>query len=390
MQRNNSRPNLINNQMIFNNTANNFYPRKKENENRVNTEQNKTKKAYAACKIVPPTEGIPFESVKSETKIMSGLKCSICYNLIWDPVEINECNHTFCNYCLNKWLKIKSFCPICKQSSINIRPSKAISRLCGELKIKCSNERCKETPEYSNYIEHLEKCKYKKYKCLNEGCKFTGIREEVKSHCLNCDNRLSDCKYCHDLIKFCELERHSKTECKQNYECPQCHIIITRGEYFSKHHIPNQDNIKCLKDAIKYHVNQYNKLDKLFQSQMLLNKKNINDLSLTHEDEIKKNNDKLNKIINERNNLYLENKNLKKELKNIEDSFNNLYNQLFKTKKNVNIINNSNDNNNDKNSEVNKLSNNNEKFQVIQKNFDTNNFYRTPRGSTSTINIFNK
>ena len=44
MQRNNSRSNLINNQMVFYNTANNFYPRKKENENRVNTEQNKTKK----------------------------------------------------------------------------------------------------------------------------------------------------------------------------------------------------------------------------------------------------------------------------------------------------------------------------------------------------------
>ena len=69
----------------MNNTLNNMQI-KNDNIN-----QNKPKNTYGPCKIEGPTEGIDPEDIVSNVDVLPGLKCQICFNLVWDPVEIENC-----------------------------------------------------------------------------------------------------------------------------------------------------------------------------------------------------------------------------------------------------------------------------------------------------------
>lgn len=318
---------------MFSDAMNNFY-RRNENEIQANAEQNqenKVKKLPLEYILNLPTEGIPDEKIASNSDINKGLFCSICYNLMWDPVEIEGCHHTFCKCCIIKYLEKKDECPTCREIGVKFNVSVAIRRLCQEYKIKCFNEGCKETPTYSNLKDHLEKCAFKKYICPNKGCNYKGIRSDIKNHLVMCEHRLTDCKYCKKLVKFCDLGKHERTECAQEFECEICHEKMTRGVYFSKHNIPN--NVECLRNAIIYLKNRNDEKDKELRHQAGFNKKNIKELKKSHKEEIEKAQNEINKIQKERNILKEENTNLKNEIKNIKDSFSSFYNKLFKNEK---------------------------------------------------------
>lgn len=42
------------------------------------------------------------------------LTCSICSELFVTAVTLN-CTHTFCQYCINTWIKKKRECPVCRR-----------------------------------------------------------------------------------------------------------------------------------------------------------------------------------------------------------------------------------------------------------------------------------
>ena len=382
--------------------------------------QNKLKKTYGPCKIEGFKEGIAPEDIVSNVTILPGLKCQICFNLAWEPVEIENCSHIFCKFCLNKHLAQRKNCPVCRQTSIKVKSSITLSRCCGEFKIKYRNIGCKETPSYSNYMEHLEKCKFKKYICLNEGCKYKGIREEVKTHCLNCEFRIIDCKYCHNPVKFCDFETHSKTLCTQEYTCQLCHLKMERGKFFSKHYSKNGDNIECLKAQVKYYMDEYNKLEQNMEKTIALYQKEKYEMSNSYDENVHKFNEKITRLITERNTFLEENKNLKAEMKFMEEAFDNLYCQIKNRNNHINNVNNVNNakninnevdkknknrinrinSNNIINFELNNKTNNDtyntersnaDKFRSLKKDFNlnskNNNFYFT---ASNTQNNFYK
>ena len=307
----------------FNHTYTNFHKK----DNRINTEANQNKKTYARCQIEKPTDGIPIERIKSNYAIPSDYFCTICQNLIWCPVEIVGCTHIFCKFCITRWISEKNICPNCKTNiTTEIRPSKILERLFELITIKCNNNGCKETPVYTNYIQHLKKCKFGKYKCTNEGCNFKGIRNEVINHCLNCEFRIISCKYCNNSVKFNELQKHEKTECKSNIKCPECHSKMTRGYYFSQHY----KSARCLNLKAEFYMNKCKKLEQKYRVDMILmegEKKSIIDLN---EKKIKEYNELIGKLEREKDNLIKERGSLKEELKNIKNIFKKSYDQINK------------------------------------------------------------
>lgn len=324
MRRINSISNFGNNQNEqFSRTFTNFH----KNNNRINTEATQNEKPYAKYKIKKPTAGIPIESIKSNYELPKDFFCSICQNLIWRPVEIIGCTHIFCKFCINKWITQKNICPTCKTNiTTEIRPSKAFERIFESIKVKCNNNGCKETPVYTNYIQHLEKCKFQKYKCTNEGCNFKGVRDEVINHCLNCEFRITSCKYCKNQVKFNELEKHEKTECKSDFECPECYSKMTRGYYFSKHY----DSIGCLKLKVKYYMNKCEKLEQKYRVDMIIKDNEKKAIVDFNEKKIKKCNEVINNLEKEKDNLIKEKKNLKEELTKIKNIFKKSYDQINK------------------------------------------------------------
>lgn len=280
---------------------------------------------YEPCKLVPPTDGIPFEFLISKINELR-IDCSICHNLIWEPYVLEDCQHTFCKFCILKWLSQKKNCPECRQIPKKHGISKDLLKLFGLLKIKCMNKNCQQTTDYSSLIDHLEKCEFRMFRCTNEKCKYIGLKKEVEKHCLNCEFRLEECPYCHKLVIFSDLENHAKTVCEKECKCPKCYTVMTRGKYFSEHYSVKNENVQCLKAQMNKLMESKKKHEKYIEKLKLEKKSMENNFK-----------EKIKEMENERNILKNENKNLRGQLNYIEDSFDNFY-KLIKKKDKLNIM----------------------------------------------------
>jgi len=206
-------------------------------------------RTYSPIPIIEPKAGISFDnlSLNDKTRIISNeLQCPICFNLLWNPVEIEKCGHVFCEYCLNQ--KKITNCPLCR-CEIKTRPCKTFNRFLREIKIQCNNYPCKNTPYYHDYISHLRNCNYRLYYCKNRGCGYQGILSNMESHQYNCQYRIINCKYCNKRIQEYFFKTHENRECSQKIYCPKCKTQMTRCTYLSKHQ--NNDNIECLKAQLE-------------------------------------------------------------------------------------------------------------------------------------------
>jgi len=49
----------------------------------------------------------------------TGSSCAICHEECRNPVQL-ECNHTFCEECINEWVEREPTCPICRARVLNV------------------------------------------------------------------------------------------------------------------------------------------------------------------------------------------------------------------------------------------------------------------------------
>ena len=272
--------------------------------------QNFFTKKYEPNPIKAPKDGIPLNRLfKISENLFEELKCPICYNLIWKPLECLECGKIFCEYCINESLKFKKFCPMCKMQG-PFREAKSLKSFFGKVKINCANKGCKEKPNYFDYLTHLEKCDFRLYHCTNEDCQYQDTLNNIKYHSNECKFRIIKCKYCSKEIKEMNFEIHEKTECSQNIKCDKCHSTMTRGFYWSKHYSENGENIICLKAQVQYYEELYKK-----------SKEENEKLKETQKLEISKYKKELSNIEKEKNNYKKENENLKKKIEDLKTSF---------------------------------------------------------------------
>lgn len=75
------------------------------------------------------------------------LLCSICLDIVWQPITCGSCLHFFCSKCLNDWLnKPRKICPMrCETFNQGQFPEFVTQRL-AQLGIKCiyHSQGCKE------------------------------------------------------------------------------------------------------------------------------------------------------------------------------------------------------------------------------------------------------
>ena len=223
---------------------------------------------FSTDTIDEPKHGIPIENVlnKISEKALETFTCPICLNLLWDSVDCKKCGTLFCKNCINDWTQnYNNSCPNCRNPSFVSSGSKALKNIFLNIYLKCPNKSCEEKIEYSEYITHLNNCKYKKYYCDNDGCNYENTminRKEMEKHLKICKYRTIKCKHCEKEMKELEYKNHLETQCSKIVQCEFCDLKMENWYYNSKHSHNKTDDIKCLKNKVEHYVNKSKDLEK--------------------------------------------------------------------------------------------------------------------------------
>ena len=130
--------------------------------------------------------------------VISDFVCTICSSVLLKPVS-TPCDHHFCEYCINKWLKGASkTCPTCRSrvTQDDLRPmSRIIKNILGNLRVRCSNGPlgCKEVVPYDELEHHEDVCVFDLAKYIVcQRCSSRFIYTEISDHMKVCSVKLSN------------------------------------------------------------------------------------------------------------------------------------------------------------------------------------------------------
>jgi len=132
-----------------------------------------------------------------EKQIEDEFICSICHDVLKDPVLVETCEHTFCANCIQHWIKNNRTCPIDRSEIQNIhlhQPQRSFKSLLGKLKISCDFDKlgCSAVLKLDDLRNHCDNCDFNpnlKRECKS-GCGAKLSRYEREKH--NCIKYLKD------------------------------------------------------------------------------------------------------------------------------------------------------------------------------------------------------
>ena len=143
-------------------------------------------------------------------KVPEDYQCSICTNILTNPVLIECCGQHFCEVCLEKWLAKQQTCPHCRDTSIKYITSRHMQRNINGLRIYCSYrpKGCSKISTVGDYASHLTECLFVEVVCENL-CGEAVIRKDPKHHIsTECPNRKVKCVYCQEAGMHKNHYRH--------------------------------------------------------------------------------------------------------------------------------------------------------------------------------------
>lgn len=87
--------------------------------------------------------------------------CSICKNIVLDPVECNKCENHYCTRCIQIWKSSTSNTSKCPNKCSNSEfkePSRFYKNSINKLEFNCEKE-CGKVISYEEYVKHVNSCK---------------------------------------------------------------------------------------------------------------------------------------------------------------------------------------------------------------------------------------
>ena len=199
--------------------------------------------------------------------------CSICEELLYDPIQCETCQNCFCKECINEWIKKSKTCPF-KCQKLIFKPNRFVNNILSILKFKCDNKCDYEIP-YLDIEKHYDvdcpkinfKEKYiellNKYKKISnhQNLKFSINHNHVlnvmfyKANSFSCDicrvnlkgQYALGCRSCNfDVCQSCNEKLKEKTNLHE-------HPLELNGKYLDfecslcKKKIENQKSFYCSK-----------------------------------------------------------------------------------------------------------------------------------------------
>ena len=129
-------------------------------------------------------------------KVDSELMCSICVQVLQDPIQIRKCEHYFCKNCIDEWWKHKHACPVCRNRIPSVQdliaPPRIVRNMLSRLELTCDYRMfgCTEIVRLDGLKSHLEQCEYnpKRLVVCEKGCGQAVPQDEISQH--NCIEKL--------------------------------------------------------------------------------------------------------------------------------------------------------------------------------------------------------
>lgn len=225
-------------------------------------------------RILPKIEGGINQELLSDNhkSIGTELICTICLEIVFDPVMCSNCENLFCKVCIKRLLSKTNKCPNQCQFSEKEK-NIMLKKLLNRIEFKCMYFKCGCTAlvSYADFLNHINKCDYGVFQCMSPSCEYQNNRFEMQSHInvcpfrefvcsfcdekhlrkffdqhfLECGNKRTDCKYCKKGYLNKELQSH--TEVCEHFElkCKDCDHMIKRINY------PSHDSVQCLTNQVE-------------------------------------------------------------------------------------------------------------------------------------------
>ncbi|CAG0895884.1 unnamed protein product [Cyprideis torosa] len=116
--------------------------------------------------------------------------CSICTEVLFDPVEISvpDCEHLYCRPCITEWISTNPKCPECQRlattSSLK-EPNRRIRSFLDSLQVYCPLKGCSAKVKAEELERHIEKCKSSSTICTRGCDQEIRINDLQKHDCLD-------------------------------------------------------------------------------------------------------------------------------------------------------------------------------------------------------------
>ena len=154
----------------------------------------------------PTEEKYGYDDSRFEKAVDAHFHCSICYNVLKEPMMCRNNEHIFCRGCVTEHLTVNSHtCPECNEDltvETLRRAPRVLNNYLSELKIKCdySNRGCQEYIRLEELDSHVKNCGFAPVKCSNEECEMVVNKRELIHH------ESTVCEYrkvkCHNCVKI--------------------------------------------------------------------------------------------------------------------------------------------------------------------------------------------
>ena len=146
-----------------------------------------------------------YEDELFQHPVSQTFHCSICLNVLKDPVSCQHNEHLFCRACITIHLMNFQTCPSCMQpltvESLRQAPRTA-TNLLSELKIRCQffDRGCGQFVELGDLERHVTDCGFAPAVCSNEGCQLEVNKQDLLHHeTAVCELRRVKCDNCNEI-----------------------------------------------------------------------------------------------------------------------------------------------------------------------------------------------
>ena len=153
----------------------------------------------------PTEEKYGYDDSRFEKDVDAHFHCSICYNVLKEPMMCRNNEHIFCRECITEHLNVNSHtCPECNEDLTvdTLRRARLATNYLSELKIKCdySDRGCQEYIRLAELKCHVGNCGFAPVKCSNEECEMMVNKRELIHHESSvCEYRKVKCHSCKKL-----------------------------------------------------------------------------------------------------------------------------------------------------------------------------------------------